>query len=300
MKHTGKLFLTVAFSAIMSAKVLANESYFLVNQYTNKGKINVSFGQVDQKRTVVNNRTFAGEVQSKATRFGLTYMNSLADLSSYQIGSGFQMRNITSSSESSFGGENSTGSAYGLTNLKGQYRQGYDVDKYVWYWSAGADLSLARNENPTDVNSSSKKSGNNFSGYSTLTGAIGIESYISETEIPVGAELSLNQYIFNSGTDNPDNREAIYNNLSPRVRGFIELPIDKKWNTGLDVTYGRQGLGDLDFFNSSKNETGAGFFVQHNLDKGSSLNLKFSALDQKFPVNDSTQAWGLNFQKTLE
>lgn len=300
MKHTGKLVFAVTIALMINCKLLANESYFLVNQSTNTGKVNVSFGQVDQKRTITNNRSFAGEVQSKATRFGLTYMNSLSDLSSYQIGSGFQMRSITSSNESNFGSENSSGSAYGLTNLKGQYRQGYDVDKYVWYWSTSADLSLARNENPTDANASVKRSGNNFSGYSTLTGAIGMESYISETEIPVGAEFSLNQYIFNAGSDNPDNREVVYNNLSPKVRGFIELPIDKKWNTGLDVTYGRQGLGDLDFFNSSKNETGAGFFVQHSLERNSSLTLKFSAFDQKFPVNDSTQAWTLNFQKTLQ
>lgn len=225
---------------LMSAALLAGrmssaqESRFFINQSEGKSDIQMTYKRTDT--SFETGSALVNLIDAKYTR-------ALEDMTQFEIGVGFAQKDVRINKIST--GETvalrKTGVSF--TDIDLSLKTAWEQEKFTWYVGGVASISPGAARSPRYLNyipnSSTEIEVNELSGYQTLGGVIGIQSYADK--LALGAEFEARAYSARN-IDNTKRGVTTENEggkVIPQLSGFIEFPLARKVNLGFNAALTR-------------------------------------------------------------
>lgn len=234
MRSTVLLWLVAGLT--FSSGVQAQESRFLINQTPGLADI-----QLDYKR---HDDTF-DKGSSMTNLINAEYVRTIDEMTLFQIGVGFAQKDVRISEiKNNFSNETTlrkTGVSF--TDINASLKTAWDQEKFTWYIGAVSSISPGAARNPRHLtaapSSLSNIQVNDLSGYQTLGGVVGMQTYADK--LALGAEFEARVYS-NRSVDNMGGTLARSTDTAafiPTISGFLEFPLVRKVNLGFHAAMSR-------------------------------------------------------------
>lgn len=172
-------------------------------------------------------------------------------------------------------------SAVGIGDIGIGYKKGEVYDLLTTIYGANASLSpgLALDPRLAQVNQV-----NNFSGTQSLAPFFGVEAYSGNMALGGLVEVRLFSDIRYEDNGNAKTFTNP-NRFVPKIKGFVEVPITKSWDWGMEVSVARYNFAlDQLLFGGAGNEYEATMYGQWKYDSQTTLLGMVLTKDQKYPL----------------
>lgn len=290
-------FVFLVIASIVAVSAQANESRFVVNKSEGESDI-----QMKYRRQHANFETG----NSFTNMIGLEYERALPQYAEMNIGLGFAQRDSDSAVGNDAYYDTSTRSTtLGFTDIAGGLRIAEVEEAFTWYYGGVASISPGAARDPRNAyskQSARRNEGNNLSGYQTIGGVIGVESYVDK--LALGSEFELRAYSKREVADGYDNDEALDHRQEqrfiPTLKGFVEFPIIKDLNIGFNASLMRPNS-QLDqlILGGPNNHLSGKLYSELKVDRETSAILELGSNSQVIPYRENQTEVSLGIRKAL-
>lgn len=279
-------------AVLMSVNVLASESRFIVNNATtNTSDMELSYTRQDTSYDRGN--AFANIIT-------MTYNRTFAELQSFYIEAGFAHRDSKYDRlKSDLSTTNERNTALGFTDVSAGVRVGNVEDAYTWYYGGMASISPGAARDTRIGFEGGSNSGSNLSGYQSVGGVIGMESYVDK--LALGAQFETRLY-----SDRRVDRmgsvetQTLKDRFIPKLQAFAEFPVVKDWNIGFNAAVTRPDYAlDKLAFGGTDNHFQGMLYSQVKLDRETSARIDVGYKSQVLPDREDQNILTLGIQKAL-
>lgn len=286
-------FIFLILTSIVAVSALANESRFVVNK--NEGEADIQMKYRRLHSNFDNGNAFTNFI-------GLDYNRALPQFADMKIGLGFAQQDTDAILVNSNTATRST--SLGFTDITGALRVAEVEEEFTWYYGGAASISpgAARDSRFAASTELRRDAGNNLSGYQTIAGVIGVESYVDK--LALGSELELRAYSRRSVASGYSSEEALSRNddqrFVPTLTGFVEFPVVRDLTIGFNAALMRPDpkleqlvLGGPDNYLSGK------LYSELKVDKETAATLELGSTSQVIPHRESQTEVSLGIRKAL-
>lgn len=187
-------------------------------------------------------------------------------------------------------------SSVGLGDIEMGYKKGEVYDFLTSVFGATASLSPGLAQDPRLAQ---LQRINSFSGTQSLAPFVGVEAYSGSMAVGSTFEVRLFSDIrYDDGADAKTYTNP--NRFIPKIKGFVEVPIAKTWDWGMEVSVARYNFAvDQLLFGGVGNEYEAMMYGQWKVESKTAILAMISTKDQKYPLPKTNVDLSLGFRKEM-
>lgn len=266
----------------------AMESFYVVNQKADKNsfEFRYTFSDGGYNTDVFRQGSKATTTSHAAT---IEFRRNFENNQSAWVGGRLIGRKINLDNQQNF-------SAVGIGDLELGFKKGevYDLLTTIYGLSATVSPGLAQDPRLANINRV-----NNFSGTQSFAPFYGVEAYSGNMAIGGLVEVRLFSDIRYEDAGHAKTFTNP-NRFIPKVRGFVEVPITKSWDWGMEMSVARYNFAlDQLLFGGTGNEYEAMMYGQWKMDSQTTLLAMVLTKDQKYPLPETKVDVSLGIRKEL-
>jgi|GEM_PF-4996337 len=287
---------------LVGQQAQSSESRFLVNQADDSSDILLEYRRFDS--SFDRSSTMAGGT-SNTNLVRAEYQRAMGPMTRLTISTGFAQKDVKA-----FVGGNNLDSdllvqrkGISFTDLEMTLKTALVEPEFTWYYGGVASISPAAARDPRlDLIQSpggNAISTNNFSGFQTLGGMIGIETYVDK--LALGTQFETRVYSDQSidGGGNPTTSQ-LRDRVIPTLNAFLEFPLLKTVSIGFDAGVTRPDFGlDKMLFGGSDNRFQGKLFSEWVVDGETTAILEFGQSSKQFPFKEDQSSMNIGVRKAL-
>jgi hypothetical protein len=292
-----KLFTLV--SLLLAANsAFAIESLYLVNNNVGKTQTQLSYIRQNSQFDYIQAETEElGRGTAAINQWRLGFNHAFSELTT--LSAGFKFVTSTVKNQTSF----NSFDANGLGDIDMTIKAGTVFEALTLTYGGAITLSPGPAEDASTVFNNKgqviSSRGNQFSGYNTISGFAGSESYVGE--VAVGAKLSLDHYTQQNKADGfGGTMVAQLPKTGFGLSAYAELPIFKQIDVGMAAGVQRTDFNGAKVFNREDGTLNQSrVYTNFRYDKATMVSLVLSQEEDNKLNHESTTGVGLTLQKAL-
>lgn len=279
----------------------SSESRFLVNQVEDSSDILLEYRRFDS--SFDRTPSMAGGT-ANTNLVHAEYQRAMGPMTRLTISTGFAQKDVKAYVGASYLDSDLLVQRKGIsfTDLEMSLKTANVEPEFTWYYGGVGSISPAAARDPRlDLVQSpgEARSTNNFSGYQTLGGMIGIETYVDK--LALGTQFETRVYSDQSidGGSVPRNSE-LRDRVIPTLNAFLEFPLLKTVSIGFDAGVTRPDFGlDKMIFGGSDNRFQGKLFSEWVVDRETTAILEFGQASKQFPFKEDQSSMNIGVRKSL-
>lgn len=279
-------FVLLVIASLVAVSAQANESRFVVNKNEGQADIQMKYRRLDSGYEYGNSFTNV---------IGLEYARALPQYAEMNVGLGFAHKDARGGRATD---TTTRATALGFTDITGGLRIAEVEDSFSWYYGGVASISpgAARDRRLSTLNAQDT---NNLSGFQTLGGVLGIESYVDK--LALGGEFETRVYSQRSVEGDQLTADArISQHVIPTLKGFIEFPVVAELALGFNASLMRPDYRlDQMILGGPDNHLSGKLYSEWKVDKETAALIEVGSSSLVLPFRENQTEVSLGIRKAL-